>query len=75
MIDLNTSSDLMTSREAASYLGFRINYLHKLTMNRQIPFYRPAGRLLLFRRSELDAWVNGSRVTTSIEQLQKGGVK
>lgn len=69
------ASDLMTSKSAAAYLGFRVNYLHKLTMNHQIPFYRPAGRLLLFRKSELDAWVNNSREATSLEQLQKGGVK
>lgn len=69
MTENNKSSDLMTTREAAAYLGLRMNYIHKLTRNNKIPCYRPTGRMLLFRKSELDAWVNGSRAIVSIEQL------
>lgn len=63
----------MTIDEAAVYLGYKKNYLYKLTAGRRIPFYRPVGRHLMFRRSELDKWINGSRVATQLEQMQRKG--
>lgn len=73
---MNNTSDFLNVHEAAQYLGFAVNYVYKLTAAHRIPFYRPVGRKVMFRRSELDKWVNGSRVPTSVELMtQKGGRK
>ena len=59
--------EFLTAREAASYIGATINYFYKLTSSHRLPCYNPTGRRLLFRRSELEAWVLSSRVPTDDE--------
>lgn len=67
------NSDFLNVREAAQYLGFTVNYVYKLTSAHQIPFFRPSGRKVIFRRSELDKWVDDSRVPTSDELRMQNG--
>ena len=72
----------LTARQAADYIGASINYLYKLTAGHKLPFYNPMGRKLLFKRTELDAWVEAARVPTDdelisrvqTEQIKKGGL-
>ena len=58
---------MLTAEEAASYLGISKSYLYKLTMRRSIPFYKPEGKLVYFRRDELEAWLCRNRVATQDE--------
>ena len=72
----------LTARQAADYIGVSNNYLYKLTAGHKVPFYKPTGRKLLFKRTELDAWVEAARVPTDeelisrvqTEQIKKGGL-
>ena len=57
----------LKAREAAEYIGTTLNYLYKLTSNHKIPYYSPTGRKCLFKREELDAWIEKSRVSTNEE--------
>ena len=59
----------LTAPQAADYIGLSINYLYKLTAGHKVPFYNPTGRKLLFKRTELDAWVEVAKVPTD-EELQ-----
>jgi len=73
----------LTAKEAAHYIGASINYFYKLTSSHKLPMYNPTGRKLLFKRSELQAWIEQSRVPTKLELerraqtelLKKGGLK
>ena len=56
----------LTSKEAAEYLGLKMGGLYDLTKKKKIPFHKPNGKRLLFRRDELDAWVVHS-VTDKME--------
>lgn len=67
--------EYMNIGEAAQYLGFAKNYVYKLTSARRIPFYKPVGRHIIFRRSELDQWVASSRYATRMELMQEGGAR
>ena len=60
--------ELLTSVEAAEYLGYKISSIYSLVQERRIPHYKPGGRLL-FKRSELKNWVELSRVETVSEYL------
>lgn len=63
-----------TVKEAAAYLGTTTNYLYKLTSQQhRIPYYAP-GRKLLFKRAELDEWIEKSRVATDEEIRNKSGM-
>lgn len=65
------NNNFLTAREAADYLGFALSYLYKLTSTHKVPFYSPTGKHILFKRSELEEWVNNSRVATNDELVTK----
>lgn len=52
--------EFITLKEAAQYLGVQESYLYKLTMQKKIPYYKPFGKLLYFKRQELDQIIGGS---------------
>ena len=54
---------VLTSEEAARYMGISMSYLYKLTMLRKIPHYKPMGKLCYFNRLELESWLQSNRVT------------
>lgn len=58
---------VMTSAQCAEFLGIAHSTLYKLTMARQIPHYKPTGKLIFFMRDEVEAWLRRSRVATNEE--------
>lgn len=84
MVTANTifcTKEVLTSDEAAKYMGVSKSYLYKLTMKQQIPHFKPMGKMCYFNRLELEQWLQSNRVatTTEIEQqaqafcMKKGG--
>lgn len=59
--------ELLTSEEAARYMGISLSHLYKLTAAREIPHYKPTGKLCYFKRKELEAWIQKIRIDTSEE--------
>jgi len=57
----NEASAPLNIDEAAAYLKRSKHTLHKWTSKGTIPFYKPNGRVLYFKREELDAWVFRNR--------------
>lgn len=51
-----TSKEVLTSNEAAVYLGMENSYLYKLTCQKKIPFYKPNDGRIYFKKAELDDW-------------------
>jgi excisionase family DNA binding protein len=62
--------EFLTFEQGSEYLGFSTSYLYKLTSQNIIPFYRPSGKKIRFKRSELDAWIGGNRIS-SVSELEK----
>lgn len=60
--------EYLTLGEAAVYAGISKSYLYKLTSQRQISFYRPASKLIFFKRTEVDAWISSNRNPSQDEQ-------
>ena len=58
--------EVLTSDEAAAYLGISKSALYKLTMGRKIPFYKSA-KLCYFDRQEIIDWMKSHRVATQEE--------
>lgn len=58
---------MLTSDEAAAYLGISKQYLYKLTSGRKMPFYKPMGKVVYFDRAELEAWIRENRISTESE--------
>ena len=58
---------LLTTTEAAHYLGVKPSYLYKMMMRRAIPYYKPGGKLCFFSREDLDAWLTSIRIKSQSE--------
>lgn len=68
---INCSKEVLTSDEAARYLGISKSYLYKLTMQQKIPHYKPLGKMCYFNREELEQWLQSNRVATDEEISQQ----
>ena len=47
-MDMKSERNLMTTTEAARYLGLKPSYLYKMMMRRAIPEFTPGGKLCFF---------------------------
>ena len=63
----NSECGLLTTTEAAHYLGVKPSYLYKMMMRRAIPYYKPGGKLCFFSRDDLDAWLTSIRIKSQKE--------
>lgn len=65
------TKEVLTSNEAAQYMGISKSYLYKLTMMGKIPHFKPMGKMCYFNRMELEQWLQSNRVSTNNEISQK----
>ena len=80
---IGTQKEVLTSDEAARYIGVSKSCLYKWTATRQIPHFKsPTGKCVFFNRQEVEAWMQSQRVATDAELEQqarkiakKGGKK
>lgn len=56
--------EVLTTAEASAYLGLSESYIYKLTSLKQIPHYKPNGKLVYFNRKELCEWAMRNQVQT-----------
>ena len=68
---VNCHKEVLTSDEAAQYMGISKSYLYKLTMRQEIPHYKPMGKMCYFNRLELEAWLQANRIASNDEISQK----
>lgn len=67
---LISQKPVMTFDELVDYTGLSQSYLYKLTSKMDIPFYRPNGKQLYFKKDEIDTWLLRNRSKTN-EEIQK----
>lgn len=65
------TKEVLTSDEAARYMGISKSYLYKLTMRQQVPHYKPMGKMCYFNRAELEAWLQSNRIATGGEIAER----
>lgn len=65
------TKEVLTSNEAARYMGISKSYLYKLTMKQQIPHFKPMGKICYFNRRELEQWLQSNRIATATEIEQQ----
>lgn len=57
------NKDILSLTEACEYLDLSASFIYKLTSNNAIPFYKPNGKRIYFKRAELDEWLLKTRVS------------
>lgn len=58
---------MLTTDDVAQMLGVSVSRIRHLVSERAIPYYKPLGRVL-FSQSEIEEWIQSSRVPTIQEQ-------
>jgi excisionase family DNA binding protein len=61
------SKSVLTFDEAARYMGISKSDLYKRTSNREIPHFKPHGKMLYFDRVELENYLKQNPITTTNE--------
>lgn len=82
---LLSQKEVLTLTEFCEYAGISKSYGYKLTSENRVPHYKPSGKMVYFKKTEIDKWLLQNRVKTDadIEKLatdtvlnnKKGGVK
>ena len=62
--NIYTTKNVFTFMEACMYLGISESLLYKLTASKEIPHYKPRGKMLYFDKAELDGWLKQNNVPT-----------
>ena len=68
---LLAAKNVLTIDDVALLTGLSKSHIYKLTCSKQIPFYRPNGKLVYFDRLELESWLKQNRVNTTAEAEQQ----
>ncbi len=61
------NKSILTMSEAAEFMGLSISYLYKLTHWNKIPYYKPSGKIVYFKKEDLEDWMLQNRSTTEKE--------
>lgn len=64
-----STKEILNFDEAVTYLSVSRSYLYKLTSSAEIPHYKPSGKLIYFKKSELDEWIFKSKVKSKEEAV------
>ncbi|PHN08682.1 helix-turn-helix transcriptional regulator [Flavilitoribacter nigricans] len=64
------SKEILTFKEFCTFCGLSESYGYKLTSLNKVPFYKPGGKLIYFKRSELEEWMLRNPIKTE-EQLEE----
>jgi len=62
--------DYLNANELAKLLGESIKTIYARVHNRQIPYYKPGGKLLLFKLDEILDWIKSGR-HSSMDELKQ----
>lgn len=58
------TKEVLTIDECSAFTGYKKAHLYRLTSQRAIPFYKPMGGTIFFRKSEIEDWLLQNRQAT-----------
>ena len=64
---LLAAKNVLNIDDVAVLTGLSKSTLYKLTCSKEIPFYRPNGKLIYFDRKEIEQWMKRNRVASTFE--------
>lgn len=73
-MDYILQKEILTLEEACMYLGISASFMYKLTSGRLIPHYVPSGKLIYFKRAEVDEWVLHNK-RSSMEEIHQESIR
>ena len=62
-----TTKEILNLEEASAFLGIAKSTFYKMTHLNQLPYFKPAGKLIFFEKKALLDWVRGARAMSEEE--------
>ena len=59
--------EVLTLDELSKYTGFSKSHIYKLTHKKEIPHYKPSGKMIFFKLADVKRWLLTNRVSTKAE--------
>lgn len=69
-VAINTKP-ILTFNEACLYMGMSKSALYRITSNKEIPFSKPNGKMIYFKRADVDGWLLSNMSATATELADK----
>lgn len=65
-----TTKPILNVDDLINYSGYSRSYIYKLVHRNAIPYYKPGGKNLFFKREEINEWLlqNKSKSESEIEE-------
>lgn len=70
----NMIKTILTLKEVSELTGLSKSTLYKITHQNKIPFYKPNGKNIYFKRDEVEEFLTSKRVS-SIDELEREASK
>lgn len=69
--------NILSISEAAEFLGLSMSYMYKLTHWNKLPYYKPSGKIIYFKKTDLEEWMlqNRSKTQSEIETIVSDELK
>ena len=61
------ASPMLSAQDTARYLGLAVSTVYKYSHGRIIPYYKPNGRDIFFKQSDLDSFLESKRYSSKEE--------
>lgn len=68
---LLAAKSVLSIEDMVLITGLSKGYIYKLTCRKEIPYYKPNGKLIYFDRQEVEGWMKQNRVNSIAEAEQK----
>ena len=65
------TKEMLTTTEVAEYLGVSQSQIYKLTMNMEIPHYKPKGKTIYFDRKGIVRWMRSNHFSVERKEPTK----
>ena len=65
------SKKMLTVDEVSAYTGLSKSTIYKMTSGNTIPHYKPNGKILYFKKTELDKWLATNKIDRSPSKKDK----
>lgn len=68
---LLAAKEMLTVEEVALFTGYKVSYIVKMTQEGRLPYYKPFGKKIFFKKSEINELLQGQRVPSVAELIEK----
>ncbi len=63
--------EMLTVEDVSVLTGFKPSYIRKMTQEGKLPYYKPFGKQLFFKKSEINALLQGNKVPSIAELVNQ----